>query len=455
MDISTLKDRLRAIVKSPAPVLENTDGVEGAGQSLDNVLAGAWRENPAGRSFVITRRFAAADLHGSHRVEEFGQTLRDASTSASLVGRASAEMPFVFFDLETTGLNGGAGTHAFLIGCGWFDSDNSFITEQHLMTEFSAERSMLCAVGDDLRKAGTLMSFNGKSFDAPMLETRYLFHRLSSPCANRPHVDLLHPARRFWSNTSEAGCSLGALEQQVLAVVRKGDVEGFEIPARYFQFVRTGDARPLVDVLHHNRIDLLSLAGLTARIFDLVQKGPGSAAYPREALALGRVYREAGLEERAEGAFERALTLLESLRSSQDAAQNRPSTRRVDHLAVKIEAIRSLAVGARRQRRYAAAAARWRQLLELADCPHPVVREATEALAIHHEHRARDLVAAKLFASRGVELEAAPARGDAARHRLARIERKLISERTLFPSSTLLRLPLSSDSPTSGRQTSS
>jgi hypothetical protein len=93
--------------------------------------------------------------------------------------------------------------------------------------------------------------------------------------------------------------------------------------------------------------------------------------------------------------------------------------------------------------------------LALADCPHQVVREATEALAIYHEHRARDLAAAKLFALRGIELEAAPARGEAARHRLARIERKLVSERTLFPSSTLPRLPLSSGSPTSGRQTSS
>src|SRR5262249_60376645 len=134
-----------------------------------------------------------------------------ASSALSLVGRSSAARPFVLFDLETTGLNGGAGTHAFLVGSAWFDEEGGFVTEQHLMTDFSGERSMLGVVAEDFRRAGTLMSFNGKSFDAPMLETRYLFHRLESPCANRPHVDLVHPARRFWGN-AESGCSLGVLE---------------------------------------------------------------------------------------------------------------------------------------------------------------------------------------------------------------------------------------------------
>ena len=362
-------------------------------------------------------------------------------------------MPFVFFDLETTGLNGGAGTLAFLVGSGWFDDEGGFVTEQHLLTDFASERSMLGLVAEDLRRAGTLMSFNGKSFDAPMLETRYLFHRLESPCVNRPHVDLVHPARRFWGQASEAGCSLGALEEQLLAVQRKGDVAGFDIPARYFRFVRTGDAKPLIDVLHHNRLDLLSLAGLTARIFSLVQEGPEAATRAREALALGRVYRDAGLDERAEQAFERSLAFVESERAKTAANDFWFATRRRERLTLSVEALRALALLARRQRRYEAAAARWRQLVELDDCPPHISREAIEALAIYHEHRARDLAAAKLFALRGVELEAAPARGDAARHRLARIERKLVSDRlTLFPSSTL---PLSSGSPTSEPRTSS
>jgi uncharacterized protein YprB with RNaseH-like and TPR domain len=461
MDIATLKDRLRGIVKPASelngPIAESVrlepDLTSHGGSGCSQTLRGSWREVPAGRSFVVTHRFGPADFHGRHRVREFAETLEGASPAASLVSRSSAAMPFMFFDLETTGLNGGAGTHAFLVGCGWFDEDGGFVTEQHLMTDFAGERSMLGVVAEDFRRAGTLMSFNGKSFDAPMLETRYLFHRLESPCANRPHVDLVHPARRFWGSASEGGCSLGALEQQLLAVVRKGDVAGFEIPSRYFRFVRTGDAQPLVEVLQHNRLDLLSLAGVTAKVFHLVQTGPDAATEAREAAALGRVYRDAGLEERAEQAFERALTLMERETAGRGPLDPWLSMRRRERAALTVEALRSLALLARRQRRYDAAAARWRRLVEFVDCPPHISREAIEALAIYHEHRARDLAAAKVFALRGLELEGEPARGDAARHRLARIERKLVSERrSLFPSSTL---PLSSGSLMSGPRTSS
>ena len=118
-----------------------------------------------------------------------------------------AQLPFVFFDLETTGLNGGAGTHAFLVGCGWFDDDGWFVTEQHLMTRYAGERPMLHAVAAELDRAGALVSFNGKSFDAPMLETRYLFHRLRSPWRPMPHVDLLASG----AGASGAGTRRGGL----------------------------------------------------------------------------------------------------------------------------------------------------------------------------------------------------------------------------------------------------
>jgi uncharacterized protein len=423
--------------------------------SLDDALGGSWREAYGGRSFVVSRRLEPHEVHGRHRIDQFAEDLRLASSAATLVGPPSAQMPFVFFDLETTGLSGGAGTQAFLVGSGWFDADAGFVTEQHLMTDYAGECSMLHVVAAELGRAGTLVTFNGKSFDAPMLETRYLFHRLESPCAARPHVDLLHPARRFWGGLNEAGCSLGVLEHQVLGVRRTGDVSGFEIPARYFQFVRTGDARPLAAVLDHNRQDLLSLAGLTARVFHLVKAGPEEARHPREALALGRVYRGAGLEERADEAFERAVALSgrETASSTFGSAPSAPST--LSMILLRVEALRALALGARRQRRYEAAAVRWCELLDVPGCPRHIAREAIQALAIHHEHRARDLVAAKLFALRGLELEPEAAWGEAVRHRLARIERKIVSERrSLFPSLPLQPQP-SCGSRTSGRQTSS
>ena len=265
-------------------------------------------------------------------------------------------------------------------------------------------------------------------------------------------MDVLHPARRFWGGRPDLGCSLVALEQQLLGAQRMGDVPGLEIPARYFQFVRTGNPQPLADVFEHNRLDLLSLAGLTARLLSLVANGPSSTDDAREALALGRVYERGGDHARSGQAFERVIALT-------GAASNRSRTRRSalewawTPDGIRVEALRSLALAARRGRRFEDAADCWRRLLEVPGCPAGIAREATEALAVHHEHRDRDLAAAKMFALKSLETGSEAACGDALRHRLARIERKMrVSERALFPSSPFLP---SCDFPMSGRRTSS
>jgi hypothetical protein len=291
----------------------------------------------------------------------------------------------------------------------------AFVTRQHVLTRAADERPTLQAVAAELAQAGALVSFNGRSFDAPLLETRFLYHRLPWPGERVPHVDVLHPARRFWRSEPPAGemssCSLGVLERQVLGAGRAGDVPGYEAPARYFQFVRTGDASPLAGVLAHNRMDLLSLAGLTVRLLTLVARGPAEARDAREALALGRVYERAALPGRAADAYECALGLERVERA----------------VALRIEATRALALLARRSRRYQEAAMRWRELLATPACPPAVAREAAEALAVHHEHRERDLESARAFALRSLDAEIVPARDRAVRHRLARLERKISS----------------------------
>jgi uncharacterized protein YprB with RNaseH-like and TPR domain len=416
---------------------------------IEQILGGEFREAAGRRSFVVTRRYEPHTAYGRTSIGELADRLEGAHESAPLVSVEAARAPFVFFDLETTGLSGGAGTHVFLVGCGWFDERRSFVTVQHLLLDFPSERMMLAAVAADLARAGAIVSFNGKSFDAPVLETRYLFHRLESPCAAIPHVDVLHPARRFWGQDGDSSCSLVALERQVLGARRQGDVPGFEIPGRYFQFIRSGDPRPLAAVLEHNRLDLVSLAGLAGQLLHMLEQGPGAARNAREAVALGRLYSRAGLDARAEEAYASALRLGGAMP------------------AVRIEALRALALAARRRREYEAAAERWRQLLDVPGCPRPAAREATEALAIHHEHRARDLAAAKTFALKSLELAPPPAwtgrggsrragGGDAVRHRLARIERKLANDRReLFPSSPSLPLPPSCGSRRSAPRTSS
>ena len=272
--------------------------------------------------------------------------LADAAAAAALVARAPAALPFVFFDLETTGLGGGAGTYAFLVGCGWFDHDGGFVTRQYLLVRIAGERSLLALVAGELARAGALVSFNGKSFDVPMLETRYLYHRLEWAAAQLPHLDMLHVARRFWRGGTAAGpdavaagssCSLSALERQPLGTRRQGDVPGFEIPARYFHFVRTGDARPLQIVFEHNRLDLLSLAALTARALHLVRTGPGRRRDPREALALGWIYARAGLRcARPSGLPARNRSLLDDGRWPAASSS----------AAIHVEALRSLAADA-------------------------------------------------------------------------------------------------------------
>jgi uncharacterized protein YprB with RNaseH-like and TPR domain len=409
--VSELSDRLRGIIRSPSRadvVPRVASAFTQADADLETVLGGRWYDH----CFIVERRMMPSERYGRTTIGDLAARLSESAHEAPLVcGGASARPPFVFFDLETTGLSGGAGTQAFLVGCGWFEDDGSFTTRQYLLARYSDERAMLAAVAEELGRAGALVSFNGKSFDAPVLETRYLFHRLEWTASRQPHIDVLHPARRFWK---EDDCSLIALEQQLLGKSREGDVPGFEIPARYFQFVRTGDARPLAGIVEHNRLDVVSLAALTSRLLEIVRGGPDYAENAREALALGHVYTRARAEARAIEAFERAVTLAATSRSRRAPL-------------VTADALRALAVAYRRARRFDDAARCWTALIE-SGCSNNVEREAIEALAIHHEHRRRDLESARLFAIRNVasvRSETRRALQHTAQRRLDRIERKI------------------------------
>jgi len=424
--LSVLTDRIRGIVK-PRANLPGPSGVPDRVTRDLSVLGGTWQDG----CFVVERRWEPSARHGRGTVGSYAECLANASSDAALFagGVHAPELtpsnrPFVFFDLETTGLSGGAGTHAFLVGCGSFGPSGAFVTRQFLMTAYADEPAMLATVAAELSGAGALVSFNGKSFDAPVLETRYLLHRLAWPGDGMAHVDVLHPARRFWG---DGECSLVALERQLLGVRRVGDVPGFEIPARYFQFIRNGDAAPLAAVLEHNRLDLLSLAAFAARLLHVAHAGPDATRDAREALAIGRVYGRAGYDERARDALRAAVEKCRSPRGAFDP--------------VRIEALRLLALVLRRTHRFDEAAACWQELLDMRGCPTIVAREAGEALAIHHEHRLRDFESAKLFALRTLECAQRgkrPGWTQAVHHRVARIDRKLASLKSEVRSLTLL-----------------
>lgn len=375
-------------------------------------------ETPHGRACLVERVFEGEALHGAWPVREAAGF--DPASLSVLRGRPleaapeGATGPPLFLDLETTGLSGGAGTVAFLVGLGAFDPDGGFRTTQFFLGGFAGERAMLHAVAEAAAGHPLVVTYNGGSFDLPVMETRWLFHRLVPALEGLPHFDMLPPARRLWRDTMSGGersCRLVALEEALLGLRREGDVPGFEIPSRYFEFLRTGDAQPLEPVLLHNRFDLLSLAVLMARAQRLVREGPAVASHARECLALGRIYERAGQAEAAERAYRVAVDHPVSDRASSEHAWF------------------ALARLLRRQRRHGEAAQAWRALLRHADRRGARGREAVEALAVHHEHRERDLALARALAQRALAAESDPARRPPLRHRLARLDRKLAAVR--------------------------
>lgn len=164
------------------------------------------------------------------------------------------------FDTETTGLAGGTGTRAFMIGAADWRGDRLRI-RQLTLTTMAAETAMLRTFAEWLNDDTVLVSYNGKSYDAPLLATRYRLARLPNPLAGRGHLDLLHPVRRHWKH-QWPNCRLATAERQLLGVVREDDLPGAEAPAAWLSYLRGGSARNLRRVAAHNAQDLKSLAGV-------------------------------------------------------------------------------------------------------------------------------------------------------------------------------------------------
>jgi uncharacterized protein YprB with RNaseH-like and TPR domain len=205
-----------------------------------------------------------------------------------------------FIDTETTGLSGGAGTAAFLVAVGFIEGD-AFIVRQYFMRDFHEERALIRAVESDLERFDTIVSFNGKQFDVPLLESRFRLQRRVFRQTAR-HLDMLHPGRRLWKARLES-CSLQSLERGVMGFHREDDIPGAFIPERYFEYLRRKDGRLMVQVLEHNLQDIVSLAALTGEALAMVSE-PG--AFPEDAfdvLSLGRVLERADLDERSEEAY--------------------------------------------------------------------------------------------------------------------------------------------------------
>ncbi len=447
--MSTL-DRLRALVKGTGPASAGAGaavgsaGACGAGalakareltyepvgddglplvDAPRSALDGAREiDGPLGKTLVVERHYAPADWHGSLQLRDARVTPDDIA----LIARdpAAVDAPrarILYLDLETTGLSGGAGTVAFLVGCALSREDGSFLIRQFVLPSFAAERALIGAVGEWARaEAAVLVTYNGRTFDVPVMETRWAFHRLRSPWDDLPHLDMLPVARRLWSKKhardperspwdapaeNESGCRLVHLERSLFEVERIGDVPGFEIPGRYFDFVRRGDWAVLEPVLHHNRLDLLSLAGVTARAARLLRTGAMACTKAEEAALLGRELHRRSAVVEAEVCYRRGLD---------DLAPGH---------ALRPETLAGLARLLRSQRRYDDAAVSWTEITGLRGVRAGLRQEATEALAVHFEHRRCDLTQAHSYAERARRTELA--RPDGGRSAADRLERRL------------------------------
>ncbi len=252
----------------------------------------------------------------------------------------------IFLDTETSGLAGGTGTVVFLVGLGYF-SGNEFVLEQHLMRDFEEEPDQLQAVCSRLEEKKAVVSFNGKSFDLPLLENRFVLNRLKFP-APEYHLDLLHPCRSLWKHLPS--CSLKALERQLLNFRRRGDIEGSEVPELYFSYLREKDMRLLEPVLHHNRLDILSLVSLAVHLERTAGRSDYDGLSSQELYNLGRVLER---ENRRQASIE---CLEKSYRQAR-------SKHRADRkLLVKIE--KNLSWQYKRVENWQAAAAIWQQMIK-------------------------------------------------------------------------------------------
>ncbi len=219
----------------------------------------------------------------------------------------------IFLDTETTGLSGGTGTYAFLIGLAWVE-DGRLVVEQLLMREYKEEAALLGYLKERLEGCGGLVTYNGKSFDMQLLQTRFIMKRLKVDLESIPHLDLLHPCRRIWGS-SYADCRLETLETELLGQPRSHDVPGWLIPRIYFNFLRSQNLGSLRRVLEHNRRDLLALMGLVGALRGCLEQ----PEQPREGLAdfgLGRWLEELGLQKLGWQLMERALVNNNNLQAS-------------------------------------------------------------------------------------------------------------------------------------------
>lgn len=276
---------------------------------VEELMSGEVVRTPCGEHFETEKLFERHRRHGSmdiSNLHELPADLLDSLSEGVIV--SSHPSKWAFLDTETTGLAGGTGTYAFLVGVGSIEPAG-FRLRQFFMRDYGEEASLLRRLSEHLARFDVLITYNGKTYDQPLLETRFRMARARHPFDRLEHLDLLVGARRLWKLRLES-CRLAELENQILGVERQGDLPGEMIPYYYFEYLRTQQAFRLVPIFHHNAIDILSLACLTA-IVPFAFRAPEETAFRHGAdvIGLARWVLQAGRQEQALRLLRRAVDL--------------------------------------------------------------------------------------------------------------------------------------------------
>ena len=364
----------------------------------EDYLTGQDVETELGRHFETEKLYERHRRHGSIGIADLEDLPGDLlqPISSGLI----ADVPpskWCFLDTETTGLAGGSGTYAFLVGVGRITPEG-FRVRQFFMRDFGEEASQLSALHEHLKSFEVLITYNGRTYDQPLLETRFRMVRQRPPFAALEHLDLLFGARRLW-NLRFDSCRLVDLESQILGVERQGDLPGELIPYVYFEYLRTQEIFKLLPIFHHNAMDILTLACLTA-IVPRAFQAPEQAefAHGAEMVGLARWWRQAEQHEKALALFRQALDRMlpdELLfRTMWDIAAIEKKLGR-QHAALPV-------------------------LTDLAACGNPWRAAAFIELAKYYEHRERNYPMALEMTRNALDLDSS----DATRRRLARLEKR-------------------------------
>ncbi|MBP7998305.1 MAG: ribonuclease H-like domain-containing protein [Chloroflexi bacterium] len=397
-----------APVSPPLPLVTQADlGAElDEPQPVERLLPGGKVvSTTAGACFVLDHVYPLTHWHGDERLGDLLEMSPAAAATFALDPRF-AQLHFqdcLFLDTETTGL-WGAGTLAFMVGAAFFEG-RAFIVRQYFLRDHGDETAMLYLLNELIASKTVLVTFNGRGFDLPLLDNRFLMNRQETALLEKPHLDLLPPSRRLWRNRI-GSCALSSLEKSVLSVRRtQEDVPGYLIPGLYLDYLRQGDARELLRVFYHNQIDMLSMVTLLQRVLRQWSR-PRDNDPPQDLLSLGLWQMHIGLSTEAEATFRLA------------AAQDIP-------LELYHQILHHLATLLKQQERRAEAANIWMQIAATSFDDFTAHIE----LAKYFEWQEQDVAPALHWTRQALELLLLqplpdPTLHHQLQHRLTRLERK-------------------------------